>query len=168
MEVTIKFRPLLWFLVGWLVGKWLKFTVFHGKLELWVNRRNQLLFDRKSRGILEEFWCCFKIPASQKSWKTSRNYHYFFFSIVLWCFQLFRSEFCKWHRNFSRITVEKAVDFSFYLVVDGNFPYCGGTIIGPSTILTAAHCLYEVTDTAKVKILVAEHDLKISDETTRQ
>ena len=53
-------------------------------------------------------------------------------------------------------------------IVDGNFPYCGGTIIGPSTILTAAHCLYEVTNISGVKILVAEHDLKISDETKRQ
>ena len=53
-------------------------------------------------------------------------------------------------------------------IVDGNFPYCGGTIIGPSTILTAAHCLYEVTNISRVKILVAEHDLKISDETKRQ
>ena len=53
-------------------------------------------------------------------------------------------------------------------IVDGNFPYCGGTIIGPSTILTAAHCLYEVTNISGVKILVAEHDLKISDETKRR
>ena len=53
-------------------------------------------------------------------------------------------------------------------IVDGNFPYCGGTIIGPSTILTAAHCLYEVTNISGVKILVAEHDLKISDESKRR
>ena len=53
-------------------------------------------------------------------------------------------------------------------IVDGNFPYCGGTIIGPSTILTAAHCLYEVTNISGVKILVAEHDLKLSDETKRR
>ena len=35
LEVTIRFYPLQW-LAGWLAGMWLKFTVFHGKLESWV------------------------------------------------------------------------------------------------------------------------------------
>ena len=43
--------------------------------------------------------------------------------------------------------------------MDDFFPYCGGTIIGPSTILTAAHCLETVDAPHKVKIVVNEHDL---------
>ena len=50
------------------------------------------------------------------------------------------------------------------LKVSNTFPYCGGTIIGPMTILTAAHCLDDVS-AKNVEILVAEHDWSILDET---
>ena len=53
----------------------------------------------------------------------------------------------------------------FSIIVNGNFPYCGGTIIGPSTILTAAHCLYDVPHPDNVTVLVAEHDITTSNET---
>ena len=55
--------------------------------------------------------------------------------------------------------------FLHIYVVDGRFPYCGGTIIGPSTILTAAHCLHEVPDTDRIKVKVSEHDVTTSYET---
>ena len=43
--------------------------------------------------------------------------------------------------------------------VYGQFPFCGGTIIGPTTILTAAHCIEEmVKSPIFVKIILAEHD----------
>ena len=50
------------------------------------------------------------------------------------------------------------------LKVSNTFPYCGGTIIGPMTILTAAHCLDDVSAN-NVEILVAEHDWSILNET---
>ena len=46
--------------------------------------------------------------------------------------------------------------------------FCGGTIIGPSTILTAAHCLNGVPHPDNVTILVAEHDITTSNETNRK
>ena len=43
--------------------------------------------------------------------------------------------------------------------VYGQFPFCGGTIIGPTTILTAAHCIEEIVKSQMfVKIIIAEHD----------
>ena len=46
------------------------------------------------------------------------------------------------------------------------FPFCGGTIIGPSTILTAAHCVEAAGLKPKdVKILVSEHDHTTDKET---
>ena len=39
------------------------------------------------------------------------------------------------------------------------FLFLGGTIIGPTTILTAAHCVDQMVKlTTFVKILIAEHD----------
>ena len=52
------------------------------------------------------------------------------------------------------------------LKVANQFPYCGGTIIGPMTILTAAHCLDQSNIyPSSVIILVAEHDWRILNET---
>ena len=48
-----------------------------------------------------------------------------------------------------------------------HFPFCGGTIIGPSTILTAAHCLTDNSSNVldyEFKILVAEHDYTTENE----
>ena len=40
-----------------------------------------------------------------------------------------------------------------------SFLILGGTIIGPTTILTAAHCVDQMVKlTTFVKILIAEHD----------
>ena len=50
--------------------------------------------------------------------------------------------------------------------IQDTFPFCGGTIIGPTTILTAAHCLETQGLKPKyVTILVAEHDWTTNNET---
>ena len=52
-----------------------------------------------------------------------------------------------------------------------SFIFCGGTIIGPSTILTAAHCLEQngvVKNTDSFVVLVAEHDVTKLYQTNRQ
>lgn len=47
--------------------------------------------------------------------------------------------------------------------------FCGGTIIGPLTILTAAHCLVgPIPNSNGVKVVVAEHDLYSSNESDTQ
>ena len=47
--------------------------------------------------------------------------------------------------------------------------FCGGTIIGPLTILTAAHCLVDpIPNSNGVKVVVAEHDLYSSSESDTQ
>jgi secreted trypsin-like serine protease len=51
------------------------------------------------------------------------------------------------------------IQFEFYWGI--HFPFCGGTIIGPSTILTAAHCLTDNSSNVldfEFKVMVAEHD----------
>ena len=51
-------------------------------------------------------------------------------------------------------------------------PMCGGTIIGPSTILTAAHCLDHgngtLLNTDDIVVVVSEHDWSTADETNNQ
>ena len=45
---------------------------------------------------------------------------------------------------------------------------CGGTIIGPLTILTAAHCLFDpIPNPNEVKVEVAKHDFYSSSEDTQ-
>ena len=52
---------------------------------------------------------------------------------------------------------------------DVNFIFCGGTIIGPSTIITAAHCVSDpIPDVNSIKVLVAEHDVNSDSQTPRQ
>ena len=52
-----------------------------------------------------------------------------------------------------------------------NFIFCGGTIIGKSTIVTAAHCVVEdngmVSNIEDIVVVVAEHDTSRLDETNR-
>ena len=49
------------------------------------------------------------------------------------------------------------------------YPFCGGTIIGPSTILTAAHCLldHEMNINA-MKVHVGIHDIQSYDQKHKQ
>ena len=52
---------------------------------------------------------------------------------------------------------------------DVDFIFCGGTIIGPSTVITAAHCVYgPIPHVNSIKVLIAEHDVKSIRETPRQ
>ena len=52
---------------------------------------------------------------------------------------------------------------------DVDFIFCGGTIIGPSTIITAAHCVFDpIPHVNSIKVLVAEHDVNSPKETPRQ
>ena len=58
------------------------------------------------------------------------------------------------------------------LIVYQYYPICGGTIIGPSTILTAAHCLEHGNGTLfnneDIIVVVSEHDWSTADETDIQ
>ena len=58
------------------------------------------------------------------------------------------------------------------LIVYQYYPICGGTIIGPSTILTAAHCLDHGNDTLlnadDIVVGVGDHDISTGDESDAQ
>ena len=43
-------------------------------------------------------------------------------------------------------------------------PFCGGTVIGPQTILSAAHCFYDNPDPTKYKIFVGVTDHRNKEE----
>jgi secreted trypsin-like serine protease len=46
--------------------------------------------------------------------------------------------------------------------------FCGGTIIGPLTILTAAHCLFDpIPNSNEVKVVVAKHLYSSSESDTK-
>ncbi|XP_078660652.1 enteropeptidase-like isoform X2 [Branchiostoma floridae x Branchiostoma belcheri] len=42
----------------------------------------------------------------------------------------------------------------------GTKPFCGGTLIAPGWIVTAAHCFYDETDVTKYKVLLGKHRLR--------
>ena len=51
------------------------------------------------------------------------------------------------------------------------YAICGGTIIGPSTILTAAHCLDQngtLLNADDIVVVVGEHDISTVDEADHQ
>jgi len=41
----------------------------------------------------------------------------------------------------------------------GQKPFCGGSIISAKTVLTAAHCIEDLSSANQVKVTVAEHDI---------
>jgi secreted trypsin-like serine protease len=58
-----------------------------------------------------------------------------------------------------------------HVVYPNFYPICGGTIIGPSTILTAAHCLEDngtLHNIEDIIVMVSEHDWSTFDEADHQ
>jgi len=71
------------------------------------------------------------------------------------------------HRIFGGTVAQvNSIPWQVGIKVFNTFPFCGGTIIGPTTILTAAHCVEASGLKPKdVKILVSEHDVRTDQET---
>ena len=64
------------------------------------------------------------------------------------------------HKIFGGQVAEvNSIPWQVGIKVFGQFPFCGGTIIGPTTILTAAHCVEKLVKSPTfVTVIIAEHD----------
>ena len=65
-----------------------------------------------------------------------------------------------------------SIPWQVFIVWKMMYVICGGTIIGPSTILTAAHCLDHGNDTLlnadDIVVGVGDHDISTGDESDAQ